>query len=59
MRATRVKAKTDRPYPAGYWRETDITPELSDELANQYQQLIVVLRWVCELGHIDILFEIS
>jgi hypothetical protein len=54
-----LKSKADRPYPAGYRAETDITPELSDELANRYQQLIGVLRWTCELGCIDILFEIS
>jgi hypothetical protein len=54
-----LKLKADRPYPAGYRAETDTTPELSDELANRYQQLIGVLRWACELGRIDIMFEIS
>jgi hypothetical protein len=56
---TGLKSKVDRPTPAGYHPETDITPELDDEKANWYQQLIGVLRWACELGHIDILFEIS
>jgi hypothetical protein len=54
-----LKSKADRPYPAGYRAETDVSPELNDELANRYQQLIGVLRWACELGRIDILFEIS
>jgi hypothetical protein len=54
-----LKSKADWPYPAGYRAETDTTPELSIELANRYQQLIGVLRWACELGRIDILFEIS
>ena len=54
-----LKAKADRPYPVGYRAETDVTPELNDDLANQYQQLIDVLLWACELGWIDILFEIS
>jgi hypothetical protein len=39
--------------------ETDVTPELSDNLANRCQQLIGALRWACELGRIDILFKIS
>ena len=54
-----LKAKADPPYPAGYRAETDVTPELNDDLANLYQQLIGVLRWACELGRIDILIEIS
>jgi hypothetical protein len=54
-----LKSKADRPYPAGYRAETDVSPELNDDLANRYQQLIGVLRWACELGRIDILFEIS
>jgi hypothetical protein len=56
---TGLKSKVDRPTPAGYRPETDVTPELDDEKANRYQQLIGVLRWACELGRIDILFEIS
>jgi hypothetical protein len=51
--------KADRPYPANYRAETDVSPELDDDLANRYQQLIGVLRWACELGRINILFEIS
>ena len=52
-----LEAKADCPYPAGYRAETDVTPELNDDLANRYQQLIGVLRWACELGWIDILFQ--
>ena len=55
-----LKSKRDHPYPAGYQAETDITPEPSDELAKWYQQVIGVLRWVCELlGRIGTLFKIS
>jgi hypothetical protein len=56
---TGLKSKVDRPTPAGYRPETDVMPELDDEKANRFQQLIGVLRWTCELGRIDILFEIS
>jgi hypothetical protein len=41
-----LKSKADRPHPQGHRTETDVTPELSDELANRCQQLIGVLRWV-------------
>jgi hypothetical protein len=54
-----LKSKADRPHPQGHRAETDVTPELNDELANRCQQLIGALRWACELGRIDILFEIS
>jgi hypothetical protein len=47
-----LKSKADRPCPQGHRAETDVTPELNDELANRCQQLIGALRW-------DVLFEIS
>jgi hypothetical protein len=56
---TGLKSKADRPTPAGYRPETDVSPELDDDKANRYQQLIGVLRWACELGRVDFLFEIS
>ena len=56
---TGLKSKADRPTPAGYRPEVDVSPELNDEMANRYQQLIGVLRWACELGRVDILFEVS
>jgi hypothetical protein len=36
-----------------------VSPELNDEMANRYQQLIGILCWACELGRVDILFEVS
>jgi hypothetical protein len=55
----RLKTKADRPTPLGYRPEVDVSPELNDEMANGYQQLIGILRWACELGRVDILFEVS
>ena len=49
----------DRPMPENYHPELEATPELGAELANQYQQLIGMLRWACELGRVDILLEVS
>jgi hypothetical protein len=54
-----LELKADRPCPQACHVETDVTPELSDELANWHQQLISVFRWACELGRTDIFFEIS
>ena len=42
-----------------YRPELDHTPLCDDNLANVYQNLIGVLRWLCELGRIDILHEVS
>ena len=41
-----------------YHPEIDVTPVLSPELVTRYQNLIGVLRWATELGHIDILHEV-
>ena len=42
------------PFPSGYRPELDFTPLLDAETANYYQQVIGILRWIVELGRIDI-----
>ena len=42
-----------------YCPEIDISEELGDELATQYQQVIGILRWSVELGRIDIITKVS
>ena len=59
LESMKLKGKADRPMPSDYRLEIDVSPLLSDELANRYQNLIGVLRWACELGRIDILLEVS
>ena len=44
---------------AMYWPKLDVSPELSAELASYYQSLIGVLRWIVELGRVDICLEVS
>eukprot|EP00804_Cyclotella_cryptica_P024391 CCRYP_018575-RA/>CCRYP_018575-RA protein AED:0.15 eAED:0.15 QI:0/0/0/1/0/0/4/0/667 len=39
--------------------EEDVTPLLEPEVATYYMQLIGILRWMCELGRIDICTEVS
>jgi hypothetical protein len=55
----KLRTGAHRPMRADYCPEIDITPILSTALASYYQGLIGVLRWMCELGRIDILSEVS
>ena len=50
-------AKT--PLQNNYNPELDTQKELSDEESNQYQSLIGILRWIVEMGRIDICMEVS
>jgi hypothetical protein len=50
-------AKT--PIATGYRPELDTSPELGSRQLNYYQGLIGVLRWMCEIGRIDILMPVS
>jgi hypothetical protein len=54
-----LRPKAYRPMRTGYRPEIDVTPLLSDGMASYYQGLIGVLRWICEIGRIDILTEVS
>jgi hypothetical protein len=52
--------KGSAPIPTDYRPELDISPELGNQMALQYyQQLIGVLCWMCEIGRIDLLHEVS
>ena len=51
--------RAETPLTQGYRPEVDSSAELDDEKANYYQGLIGVLRWICELGRIDILLPVS
>jgi hypothetical protein len=48
-----------QPFKTKYRPEIDVTPILDDSMASYYQGLIGVLRWICELGRIDILTEVT
>ena len=45
------------PLSSGYRPELDASPELDDEQASYYSSLMGVLRWILELGRIDIMVE--
>ena len=52
-----LKART--PLKAGNRPELDVSPELDPSDASYYQSLIGVLRWIVELGRVDICLECS
>ena len=41
-------------FPSGWKPELDVTPLLNPEDASYFQQQIGVLRWMVELGRVDI-----
>ena len=47
------------PIITGYQPEIDMTPECDDVDAKLYMSLIGILRWIVEMGRIDIAVEVS
>ena len=47
------------PFPREYRPECDISKELGPDLASFYASQIGVLRWMVELGRVDIITEVS
>jgi hypothetical protein len=55
----RLKTKVMTPMLDEYRAEMYATPELDAERITYYQGLIVVLRWIVELGRIDIMLAVA
>jgi Reverse transcriptase (RNA-dependent DNA polymerase) len=55
----RLPTKVTTPLAGSYRPELDQTTELNAERQNYFQGLIGVLRWICELGRLDILMPVS
>jgi hypothetical protein len=55
----RLATKVTTPIHLGYRPELDTTAELDPKRASYYQGLIGVLRWITELGRIDILVAVA
>jgi len=51
--------KIETPISSGYRPELDFSPELDGSRINYFQGLIGVLRWIVELGRIDIIVPVS
>ena len=54
-----LPTRTACVFPSGWKPETDTTDELDEEDAHYYMQQIGVLRWLVELGRVDICTEVS
>jgi hypothetical protein len=54
-----LKTTAKTPFPSNYRPEIDVTDELDADFCSRYAQLIGVLRWMIELGRIDIYYEVS
>ena len=55
----KLPSKASTPLSAGYRPEVDTSDELNDEDVAYYQSLIGILRWMVELGRIDLTCEVS
>jgi hypothetical protein len=55
----RLPARCDTPMSSSYRPELDVSPVLNDEEANWYQSAIGTLRWIVEIGRLDITCELS
>jgi hypothetical protein len=51
--------KATAPLPSGYEPNLDVTPELDAEQSSFYQSQIGVLRWMVEIGRVDIITDVS
>jgi hypothetical protein len=54
-----LPTRVTTPLSQGYRPELDASRELDAKRGQYYQSLIGVLRWICELGRIDVLVAVS
>jgi hypothetical protein len=54
-----ILAWADNPFPVDYDPSTDLTDILDPDCSSFYQHLIGVMRWMVELGCIDIATEVA
>lgn len=55
----KLPPKAETPLRTSYRPELDVTAELQSGDASYYMSLIGVLRWIVELGRVDICLEVS
>jgi hypothetical protein len=51
--------KASNPFEGGYEPELDVRPLLNPELASWFASLIGMLRWMVEIGQVDIINKVS
>ena len=52
------KEKSENPFVRYYAPEIDENPALEKELASWYQSSIGMLRWMVEIGRVDIITKV-
>ena len=55
----KLPTRAETPLQTSYRPELDVSPELGPVEAAYYQSLIGILRWIIELGRVDICLEVS
>jgi hypothetical protein len=55
----KVTAKPANPFPTTFDADTDVSEPLTPEEASYFQSIIGVLRWMIEIGRVDINVEVS
>ena len=55
----KMPSKAETPMVTSYRPELDVSPVLGPVDASYYMSLIGILRWICELGRVDICLEVS
>ena len=58
MHGLKLRHNTNSPLPGNYHSDRDETPECDTEIARLYASLIGILRWLVEIGRINITFEV-
>jgi len=54
-----LRKRAENPFPIGYEPNTDVTAPLAPDLASYYQSLIGIMRWMVEIGQVDIATKVS
>ena len=54
-----LKKIVPNPFAYHYETEMDVSPPLDPEMASYYQSIIGIMRWMIELGRIDICTKVS
>jgi len=57
--SSKLRNRVDRPLPLAYRPEVDVSPLLDATMTTRFQNGLGVLRWIVELGRIDIMTEVS
>jgi hypothetical protein len=55
----KLPPRASSQFPANYAPELDDTPELGSDQSSFYQSQVGVLRWIVELGRVDIITAVS